>query len=256
MKKVKKIASFKQRAYLVPSLITVTSLFSGYLSIISSIKGNYDHAIKYILLAAILDALDGGVARKLNAASDFGKEFDSLCDLVAFGVAPAVLIWEWCLKSAFNEFGVLATFLFIAGGATRLARYNVTSTSEPKSYFIGLPIPAAAGCLSSVVYGFPEGISDFLSGIILIYTIALGGLMVSTFKFPSIKRLRVSQIDPRKFFLLLSFLVALIWVFDRLSIFLAFLSYVIFALTPRVKGYFINSQSKVVEETSGKVQEK
>lgn len=238
MKKVRKINGFKQRAYLLPSIITVTSLFTGYLSIVSSIKGNYDYAVRYILLAAILDALDGGVARKLNAASDFGKEFDSLCDLVAFGVAPAILIWQWCLKGSFDDFGTLASFLFIAGGATRLARYNVTMSNEPKSYFVGLPIPAAAGCLSSIVYAFPNGVLGYLSIIILFYTIALGGLMVSTFKFPSIKRFRVSQVDPRKLFLLLSFAIALFWVFSRLSVFLFFISYVLYSVIPALFRHF------------------
>ncbi len=232
MKNAKKVRRIRDRAYLLPSLVTVSSLFAGYLSIISSIKGNYDYSIKYILLASILDVLDGGVARKLNAASDFGREFDSLCDLVAFGVAPTILVWQWAFKVPFDEFGVLACFLFVAGGATRLARFNVTTVSEPKSYFVGLPIPAAAAALASIVYAFPEGVSDFGAILVLIYAVFLGGLMVSTFKFLSLKRLSVSKIDPRKLFLVLSLFVALIWKFDRMSVSLIMIGYIFFNMVP------------------------
>lgn len=237
MKKVKRIRPIMERAYLLPSLMTVSSLFAGYLSIISSIKGNYEHSINYIVLAFFLDGLDGGLARKLNAASDFGKEFDSLCDLVAFGVAPAILVWEWAFKIHFDEASILSSFLFVAGSATRLARFNVISTSEPKSYFVGLPTPAAAACLISVVYAFPEGLSKFSTSIVMIYAILIGGLMVSTFKFPSIKRFSVSKVDPRKVFLALAAVVAIAWAFNRLSVLLIFMGYILYSIYPSLVKY-------------------
>ncbi len=204
---------------ILPSLVTVGSLFAGFLSIISAIKGNYELSVKYIALSFILDGLDGRVARKFNAISSFGKEFDSLCDLVAFGVAPSLLIWSWAFSAEMDELGVLASFLFIAGGAIRLARFNISATTEAKSYFIGLPIPAAACCLASLVYAYPKESPTFLiSVLVLIYVTALALCMVSTFKYESFKKFRVKGIDPMLLVLCLSILVTLVWKFDRVSI--------------------------------------
>jgi CDP-diacylglycerol--serine O-phosphatidyltransferase len=222
--------SLQTRAFILPSLITVIGLFSGFLSIISSIKGNYEMSVKYIALAFVFDGLDGRVARKLNAASPFGREFDSLCDLVAFGVAPAILIWEWMFRATFDEFGVLVAFLFIAAGATRLARFNIATTSEPKSYFQGLPVPAAAAGLASLVYSFPLiDHSMFISVLVLVYMVFLSGLMVSTFRFTSFKRLSIKDVDHRKVLLGLSLLVACIWKFDRVAVFLVLFIYILSA---------------------------
>jgi len=234
MKKVKKTSRMRERAYLLPSLLTVSSLFAGYLSIVSSIKGEYVISIYYILAAFFLDGLDGGLARKLNVASDFGREFDSLCDLVAFGVAPAILVWQWSHQTSFNEFAVLVSFIFVAGGAIRLARFNVTTTVEPKSYFIGLPIPAAAASLSSVVYAFPNGMSDFWVIFVLLYTALLGGIMVSTFRFPSIKKMRFDKANSRKLFLYLSGAVALAWKFHSHSVFIIMMCYICIGIMPSI----------------------
>lgn len=204
---------------ILPSLITVGSLFAGFLSLISSIRGNYDLSVKYIALSFILDGLDGRVARKFNATSSFGREFDSLCDLVAFGVAPAILAWAWAFSAEMDELGVLASFLFVAGGAIRLARFNVTTTAEASTYFTGLPIPAAASCLAALVYAYPKATPTFaVSSMILIYVIALALFMVSTFPYQSFKKFKIHGIDPIFLILGLSILVTLVWKFDRVSI--------------------------------------
>ncbi|HMO17140.1 MAG TPA: CDP-diacylglycerol--serine O-phosphatidyltransferase [Oligoflexia bacterium] len=215
------------RAFVLPCLITVTGLFAGFLSVISTIKGNYEMAVKYIAIAIIFDGLDGRVARKLNAASPFGREFDSLCDLVAFGVAPALLIWHWLFRERLGDLGVLAVFLFVAAAATRLARFNIRTTLEPKTYFEGLPVPAAAAGLASLAYAFPVvGESNFLAVLVLIFVTLLSGLMVSTFKFTSFKRLSVKEGDNRKLLLGFSFLVATLWLFDRVALFGVMLAYI------------------------------
>jgi len=214
MKSAKFAKNFHNRAFILPSLITVAGLFAGYVSITLSIKGEYDQAVKYIALAFLFDGLDGRVARKLNAASPFGREFDSLCDLVAFGVAPAILVWEWIFRTHFNELGVFISFLFVAAGATRLARFNIRTTAEPKSYFEGLPVPAAAAGLASLVYAFPDVRDSYLIAcIVLAFVVSLSLLMVSTLRFTSFKRLSLKEVDSRKVLLLFTVIVGLIWTF-------------------------------------------
>jgi len=219
-------AKIGRSVLILPSLVTVGSLFAGFLAIISAIKGNHELAVKYIGMSFILDGLDGRVARKFNATSSFGREFDSLCDLVAFGVAPSILVWAWAFSAEMDELGVLASFLFVAGGAIRLARFNISTTGEAKSYFTGLPIPAAASCLASLVYAYPkEGPTFFVSVLVLVYVTALALCMVSTFKYQSFKKFRIDGIDPIYLILSLSILVTLVWKFDRVSIPILLFSY-------------------------------
>lgn len=252
MKKGRMSQSLQTRAFILPSLITVIGLFSGFLSIISSIKGNYEMSVKYIALAFVFDGLDGRVARKLNAASPFGREFDSLCDLVAFGVAPAILLWEWMFRSTFDEFGVLVAFLFIAAAATRLARFNISTSNEPKSYFQGLPVPAAAAGLASLVYSFPKlDHNMYIAVLVLVYMVFLAGLMVSTFRFTSFKRLSIKDVDHRKVLLGLSLLVACIWKFDRVALFLVLFIYILSA--PCM--YFFKKKNAIADSENGVVEE-
>ena len=146
--KEKKIPSlvknrFKSHAFVIPSIVTSVGIFCGFLAVLSSLNGNLDYAVRCIALAFILDGLDGRIARRLNATSDFGRELDSLSDLVAFGIAPAVLIYVWAFQPLAGDFGVLITFAYLVCGATRLARFNVresNETKENKKSFEGLPI--------------------------------------------------------------------------------------------------------------------
>src|SRR5436190_13776896 len=136
--------------YLLPNIITTASLFCGFVSIVSSIKGDHVQAAWMILLAGVFDGLDGRVARLTRTHSDFGVEYDSLCDLASFGLAPAILVYTWTLYH-FKQFGWAAAFLFFACGALRLARFNVQMDDVEKKHFQGLPIPLAAYVLSSYV---------------------------------------------------------------------------------------------------------
>lgn len=228
MKSISVKESLQSRAYIAPAFVTVISLFAGFLSIISSIKGNYELAVRYIAISFIFDGLDGRVARKLNAASPFGREFDSLCDAVAFGVAPAILIWTWAFRDSYDELGVLLAFIFVAAAVIRLARFNIRSSNEVKSYFEGLPVPAAAACLSALVYSFPlVPSSNFYIILCSFLFFILSALMVSTIKFNSFKRLSIKHVDQRLILLFISLSVAFVWLFDRGGVFILMFAYVL-----------------------------
>lgn len=180
--------------FVLPTLFTVGNLFCGYLSIWRSIQGTFDTAAKYIIVAAVLDALDGRVARWTRSTSRFGEEYDSLADLVSFGVAPAVLAYSWGL-SDFQRVGWVASFLFVVCGSMRLARFNIQTKILDKRFFVGLPIPAAAGTIAALVLATPERLVDrlWMTGL-LILTILLSYLMISTIRYRSFKE----QLDLRR----------------------------------------------------------
>ena len=136
--------------YILPNLFTTANMFCGFFGMVNSFDGHYQTAAVAILASCLFDILDGKVARLVGATSRFGVEYDSLADLVAFGVGPAVLMYMWALKP-FGRLGWLAAFLFMACGALRLARFNVQVDTVSKKYFVGLPIPGAACMVSTIV---------------------------------------------------------------------------------------------------------
>ncbi len=162
-------------------------MFSGFYSMIASINGEYVLAAWAILVATIFDMLDGRIARLAKATSQFGVEYDSLSDLVSFGMAPAILLYQWSLMP-FDRLGWLASFLFMACGALRLARFNVTAENLPKAYFQGLPIPGAAVTVATyIIFSREVGWNDSQEIPALVLTFGLASLMVSTVRFPSFK---------------------------------------------------------------------
>ena len=175
--------------FILPTLFTVGNLFCGYLSVWCSIRGTFETAAILIIAAAVLDMLDGRIARLTNSASRFGEEYDSLADLVSFGVAPAVLAYSWGLAD-FHRLGWMASFIFVVCGSMRLARFNIQTKVTDKKYFIGLPIPAAAGTISTLVLATPERLqSPFWMAGLLVLTVILSYLMISTLKYRSFKDL-------------------------------------------------------------------
>lgn len=140
--------SSKRGIYILPNFFTSISLFAGFYSILASIKGDIDKSAIAIIVAAVFDALDGRVARWTNTASKFGTEYDSLSDMVSFGVAPGILVYMWILN-IFDRWGLGVTFLYIACTALRLARFNVQVTTIEKKFFVGLPSPGAAGLIAT-----------------------------------------------------------------------------------------------------------
>lgn len=212
------------KIFLVPSFITVIGIFCGFLAIVSAFRGHYAYATKCIGLALVFDGLDGRVARSLNATSSFGREFDSLSDLVTFGVAPAVLMYCWGFSAVADEFGVLASFVFVVCCATRLARFNINVTENEEAAvgaFEGLPSPGAAAALASIVYCFPEPQDNpVIVFFLLMYTFLVASFMVSTMAFFSIKKLNVRRGNPRLNLVLIAIAVAMVWKYSQLMILL------------------------------------
>ncbi len=180
--------SLKRGVYILPNLFTTGGLFAGFYGIVSTMNGHYNVAAWFILVSAVFDALDGKVARLTGTTSRFGVEYDSLADLVAFGVAPGLLMYAWALKP-FGKLGWLAAFLFVVCGALRLARFNVQVDTVESKRFVGLPIPAAAGMVASCVLLFfhlgGSGTIKKVSILLLIYVLAY--LMVSNIRYYSFK---------------------------------------------------------------------
>lgn len=176
--------------YLLPNLFTTAALFAGFYSIVAAMKGYFDIAAIAVFIAMIADTLDGRVARMTNTQTAFGAQYDSLSDMVAFGIAPALIVYSWSL-SHLGKLGWLAAFLYAAGAALRLARFNVQPHDYDKRYFQGLPSPAAAGVLASTVwFGYDYDLQGFYMAIpIAVLTVIVGALMVSTIRYYSFKQI-------------------------------------------------------------------
>jgi CDP-diacylglycerol--serine O-phosphatidyltransferase len=203
--------SLKRGVYLLPNLVTTGSLFAGFYGIVATMNGNYYLAAWFILISAVFDALDGKVARLTGTTSRFGVEYDSLADLVAFGVAPGLLMYSWALKP-FGKFGWLAAFLYVVCGALRLARFNVQVNTVESRRFVGLPIPSAAGMVASCVLLFyhlgGSGTIKKVSVVVLIYILAY--LMVSNHSYNSFKDPELVKRQPFGFLVLAIILIIVI----------------------------------------------
>jgi CDP-diacylglycerol--serine O-phosphatidyltransferase len=171
---------------LLPSLFTVGNMFCGYACVVHAMRGELETAAPFIGIAIVLDMLDGRIARLTGTTSAFGREFDSLADVVSFGMAPALLVFQWGLEPL-GRLGWAAGFVFVSAGAIRLARFNIQANSD-KRYFVGLPIPAAAAVPAATVYLYPYGLHTYMSALpALALMLAPALLMVSTLRFRSFK---------------------------------------------------------------------
>jgi CDP-diacylglycerol---serine O-phosphatidyltransferase len=179
----------RRGAYLLPSLFTLGNMFCGYACVVYALRENYAQAAMYIGFAFVLDMLDGRVARMTGTSSAFGVEFDSLADVISFGIAPAILAFAWGL-SPFQRLGWAAGFIYVSATAIRLARFNVQSTQNPdKRYFVGMPSPAAAGVTAATVFAYPYGLQDWYALLALPMVLLPAFLMVSTIRYRSFKTL-------------------------------------------------------------------
>lgn len=180
----------RKGVYLLPNLFTTAALFSGFYSIIAAMNGDYTQAAVAIFIAMVLDGLDGRVARLTHTQSAFGAEYDSLSDMVSFGIAPALVAFSWCL-APLGKVGWLAAFIYAVGAALRLARFNTMLGVEEKRYFTGLPSPAAAAVIAGVIWGANElGVEGAdLASLMAILVPLVGLLMVSNVKYRSFKDL-------------------------------------------------------------------
>jgi CDP-diacylglycerol--serine O-phosphatidyltransferase len=182
--------------YLLPSVFTIGNMVLGFYAIVLALRSEYRPAVLCVFAAAFLDSLDGRLARVTQTASEFGREYDSLADVITFGVAPAFLVYSWGLYEL-ERVGWILPLFYLVSTATRLARFNVQTKVLDKRFFVGLPAPAAAGALGSMLYfadGRPFGDIGLVPHVVLLSaTVVLGLLMVSTFRYYSFK-----ELDPRR----------------------------------------------------------
>lgn len=211
--------------YVLPNMLTTGNMFCGFFAMIYAIHGNFQFSAYAIVFAAVFDLLDGRVARMTHSESQFGKEYDSLSDVISFGVAPSLLLFEWALQP-FGRIGWLAAFFFVACGALRLARFNVQHHVMEKAYFQGLPIPMAAGIVASSVLAFQDmGLNASRSIWILAMTFLLGFVMVSTFPYRSFKDIDLKQRLPFHYLVIAVFLFAVVAIRPEVTLFALFLTY-------------------------------
>lgn len=237
------------RRYYVPNSLTLGNMFCGFLCIIYATSGRTEKAFFAILIAILLDGLDGRVARRLNATSKFGIEFDSFSDLVSFGIAPAILVYNWCFKLLADEFGVFVCFIYALCAASRLAKFNIAEPN-PKG-FVGLPSPGAAGMVASSVYLNPGLEPSFtMACVCAVLMLGLAYLMVSPIPYHKLKTRRRRKGMNLISTLGLGALIALVWYYNHTGLFLLALAY---ALSGPVNLIFNTFKRKPPEDTLGEV---
>lgn len=242
----------KKGVYLLPNSLTLCGMFCGFFAILSAINGDYLNAAWAIILANIFDGLDGWIARLTNTATRFGVELDSLSDLVAFGVAPAVMMYKWALMP-FARFGWAAAFLFVACGALRLARFNVQTGAPGSKAFKGMPIPAAATVLSSIVifyYEFWTGQPD-KQVFFPVITILLALLMVSTLRYHGLKEIDFREKKP--FWVLVVFVIILfiMLIHPSTAIFIFAMIYLVWGIIENILLFMRRRRMKEALEGAG-----
>ncbi len=244
--------------YILPSLFTAVNIGAGYYAITQSLQGSiqephhFDYAALAIGFAIPFDALDGRIARMTNTTSDFGKELDSLADVITFGVAPSILAFSWgfrmlpttidpVLRSYLIQLGGFVSFLFLLCGASRLARFNISNNPLPKNpgrpdrkYFVGMPIPAAAGVVAAAVHGFGHPIFNWwLAAIWMCLVGLIGFLMVSTWRFWSGKEINLHSRHPFQWIVLVGLVIYLLVFFSREVLLVMALAYMFSGIVAR-----------------------
>lgn len=219
--------------FLLPSLFTAANLLCGYYAVVASLVGgweNFDRAAKAIGFAILFDSLDGRVARLTGTNTEFGVQFDSLADVVSFGVAPAVMAYAWGVRAVLgqrspgvqqlSEFGWVCCLIFLICCAWRLARFNVQGMAPGSSkYFVGMPTPASAGVIASVVHGWKVPLEDWRWSLgWLLLVASLGALMTSTIRYYSFKDIPWTRKQPSLAIVLVCLLVAVVWRFSEYAL--------------------------------------
>ena len=246
--------------YVLPSLFTAMNIAAGFYAITESVRGAggdrtaFDHAALAIGFAVVFDGVDGRVARWTRTTSDFGKELDSLADVVTFGVAPALLAYVWgfrmlpvtsypMLRERMLPLGVVVCFLFLICGACRLARFNISVNPQPRNpgrpgrkYFVGMPIPAGAGVIVSVIHFFNGSWIDDtrIAGVWLLLLMGTGFLMVSSWRFWSGKEIDGSGRHPFQLVVLLAFAIAVVVMFSQVALLVIALGYLVSGVLARL----------------------
>jgi CDP-diacylglycerol--serine O-phosphatidyltransferase len=276
--------------FLLPSLFTAGNIAAGYYAIVQAMQGSlteywhFDHAAIAIGFAILFDGLDGRIARMTNTTSDFGREFDSLADVITFGVAPAVLAWMWGFRflpslahvvlphwlssdtqdpaKKIGQLGLIASFLFLTAGASRLARFNIAKNPQPsnpgkpgKKYFVGMPIPGGAGVIAAVVH-FSGGdpVTTWWTSLIWgALILATGFLMVSTWRFASFKGIDLHSPHTFRTIILIAGVIAMVWFFSRPTLLFLALTYMLSGVLARL--FFALQRSTPHASAASEVQE-
>jgi CDP-diacylglycerol---serine O-phosphatidyltransferase len=267
---------FRRSIYILPSLFTAVNMAFGYYAIWHTFMGSateawhYDNAAKAIGFAILFDGLDGKIARATNTVSDFGRELDSLADVITFGVAPAILAWVWGFRQLGTlhghdmvnrvvQFGALTTFIFLVAGASRLARFNIQTNPKPwnpgrpgKKYFVGMAIPAGAGVIAAVVHFFNgEPINSWWVALIwgaLVFCSAI--LMVSTWRYYSFKDIDFRTPHPIRLIIIIAAVVYCIVIASQITLFVIALAYMFSGIIMGM-GFFFRRRRHPVEGAAG-----
>jgi len=232
--------------YLLPNLFTTAGLFAGFYAIVAGMKGQFDVAAIAVFVAMIMDGLDGRVARLTGTESEFGAQYDSLSDMVCFGVTPALVVYSWGLQYL-GKFGWLAAFFYAAATALRLARFNIQSVQADKRFFIGLPCPAAAAVVAGMVWvGTDFAIpGKRISELVAIVTIIVASLMVSNVRYHSFKELDFKAHVPFVAVLLVVLIYLLIAWDPPKILFGVFLLFALSGPALWAREYFVNRRKTV-----------
>ncbi len=241
----------KRGVYLLPNVLTTFGLFSGFLAIIFAIEGQYASSAIAIFVAMLWDGLDGRVARLTNTQSEFGAQYDSMADLLSFGVAPAFLVYFWQF-SDLGKIGWIAAFIYVTAGALRLARFNTQIGTEDKRYFQGLPSPSAAALVAGMVWSKEIiGVSDFDQYMVLISWVILvsaGVLMVSNIRYYSFKELNLKGRATFRLLLLTTLIIITVAVKPSAVLFIFFFVYALSGLFMTI----IDVRKKRIEKKASK----
>ena len=230
--------NLRRGVYIVPTSLTVLNVFFGFLTILLCIRALanredpalaaqlYQRACWYLMIAAVFDTFDGFAARLMNATSEFGKEYDSLADVVTFGTAPAVLVYCWALNQ-WGKLGAGIAFLFLVAGSLRLARFNILTAKTDHRYFVGLPIPAGALTLAAIINYAPQPVTDKGFALVMLFvTIGLAFAMVSTVKYRSQKYASLQKERSFMYILLLALFLVIIYRWPAQTLFIIAVCYV------------------------------
>jgi CDP-diacylglycerol--serine O-phosphatidyltransferase len=213
--------------YVLPNLFTASSIFVGVISIVEASKDNFVLASWLILLALIFDGLDGRIARMTNTTSQFGVEFDSLADIISFGIAPAMLLYFF-IGHNFGRFGILVSALYVIFGAIRLARFNISTAKTDPNVFIGLPIPTAAIFISMWILLFHKYALESYSIVLMFLSLSVAVLMVSNFRYPSFKKIQLDKPMVFKTMILFVLVSSLLYLFSAEGFALIIFAYTLY----------------------------